>query len=487
MSQLFETFKEVNYLRTFLAISPIPDGHDAAVCGPTTRVLNELLTKFKCLRILSLRGCQVRDLPNSIASLMYLRYSNLSQATIQRLPDSVGTLFNRQTLLLHGCNRLNELPQSIGNLVNLRHLDIRDTDRLQELPPQIGNLIAVRTLSKFIVSKDSSIRITALRNLSQLRGKLSVLGLHNAGHIWSWCDAILRDTVGLEELMMEWVSDFSDSRNERDELHVLDLLEPHTNLKKITVLFYGGSKFPSWTGSSSFSSMVDLNLINCRNCTSLSSLGQLSSLKSLCITGMAGLKRVGPEFYGDVSSSVKPFSSLKTLKFEDIPEWQTWSFPYLVEEAGAFPCLDQLTLINCPKLIKLPCHPPSLVDQLTVCEFAELAIPLQSLASISKLSVTGCYRAHLSTRDVVDLSAVINTFNIQEIPSLTDADKLERFLENLQHLEISDCVYIEKLPDELQRLVSLTDLRIEQCPELVSFQGFSQQSYKDLVSTVVRI
>ena len=260
------------------------------------------------------------------------------------------------------------------------------------------------------MSKDSSLRITALRNLSQLRGKLSVLGLHNAGHIWSWCDAILRDTVGLEGLMMEWVNDFSDSRNERDELHVLDLLEPNTNLKKLTVSFYGGSKFPSWTGSSSFSSMVDLNLINCRNCTSLSSLGQLSSLKSLCITGMAGLKRVGPEFYGDVSLSVKPFSSLKTLKFEDMPEWQTWSFSYLIEEAGAFPCLDQLTLINCLKLIKLPCHPPSLVDQFTVCECAELAIPLQSLASISRLSVTGCYRAHLSTRDVVDLSAVINTF-----------------------------------------------------------------------------
>ena len=466
----FETYKEANFLRTFLALSTAAPEDDEAVCSSTTRVLDELLAKFKRLRTLSLRGCQIRELPNSIASLMYLRYLNLSLTAIKQLPDSVSTLFNLQTLLLHGCRRLAELPQSVGNLTNLRHLDITDTDQLQKMPPQIGNLIALRILSKFIVSERSSLRITALRNLSQLRGKLSISGLHNVGHIWPSCDAILRDTEGLEELLMEWVSDFSGSRNERDEVHVLDLLEPHTNLKKLMVSFYGGSKFPSWIGSSSFSNMVDLNLNHCKHCTSLASIGQLSLLKSLCITGMGGLKRVGAEFFGEISPSVKPFSSWETLIFEDMPEWKNWSFPYMVEEVGAFPCLRQLTLINRPKLVKLPCHPPSLVE-LAVCECAELAIPLRRLASVDKLSLTGCCRAHLSTRDGVDLSSLINTFNIQELPSLTCREELKQFLEILQHLEIYDCACMQKLPDELQRLVSLTDMRIEQCPKLVSLPG----------------
>ncbi|RVX00332.1 putative disease resistance RPP13-like protein 1 [Vitis vinifera] len=480
MLKQFETFKEVNFLRTFLAVLPTAAPEDdEAVCNSTTRELDKLLAKFKRLRILSLRGCQISELPHSIGNSMYLRYLNLSLTAIKGLPDSVGTLFHLQTLLLHGCKRLTELPRSIGNLTNLRHLDITDTDQLQKMPPQIGNLIDLRSLPKFIVSKDSSLRITALRNLSQLRGKLSILGLHYAGHIWPSCDAILRDTEGLEELLMEWVSDFSDSRNERDEVHVLDLLEPHTNLKKLMVSFYGGSKFPSWIGSSSFSNMVDLNLNHCKNCTSLSSLGRLSSLKSLCIAGMGGLKRVGAEFYGEISPSVRPFSSLETLIFEDMPEWKNWSFPYMVEEVGAFPCLRQLTLINCPKLIKLPCHPPSLVE-LAVCECAELAIPLRRLASVDKLSLTGCCRAHLSTRDGVDLSSLINTFNIQEIPSLTCREDMKQFLEILQHLEIYDCACLEKLPDELQRLVSLTDMRIEQCPKLVSLPGIFPPELRSL-------
>ena len=315
--------------------------------------------------------------------------------------------------------------------------------------------------------------------MSKLQGKLSISGLHNAGHIWSSCDAILRDTEGLQELMMEWASDFSDSRNERDEVHVLDLPEPHTNLKKLMVSFYGGSKFPSWIGSSSFSNMVDLNLRNCKNCTTLASLGQLSSLRNLCITGMDGLKRVGAEFYGEVSPSVKPFSSLETLIFEDMPEWKNCSFPYMVEEVGAFPWLRQLRIRNCPKLIKLPCHPPSL-EKLDVCECAELAIPLRRLASVYKLSLTGCCRAHLSTRDGADLSSLINIFNIQEIPSCRE--EFKQFLETLQHLETYDCACMEKLADELQRLISLTDMRIEQCPKLVSLPGIFPPEYKDFIN-----
>ncbi|KAL6327579.1 hypothetical protein AAG906_021870 [Vitis piasezkii] len=416
----FETFKEANYLRTFLASSTAAPEDDEAVCSSTTRVLDELLAKFKCLRTLSLRGCQIKELPNSIASLMYLRYLNLSLTAIEQLPD-LSTLFIYKHCYYTAAG---------GWLSYLKY-------QLQEMPQEIGNLIALRILSNFIVSKSSR--------------------LHNVGHIWPSCDAILRDTEGLEELLMEWVSDFSGSRNERDEVHLM-------------VSFYGGSKFPSWIGSSSFSNMVDLNLNHCKNCTSLSSLGQLSSLKSLCITGMGGLKRVGAEFYGEISPSVRPFSSMETLIFEDMPEWKNWSFPYMVEKVGAFPCLRQLTLINCPKLIKLPCHPPSLV-KLAVCECAELAIPLRRLASVDKLSLTGCCRAHLSTRDGVDLSSLINTFNIQEIPSLTCREDMKQFLEILQHLEIYDCGCLEKLPDELQRLVSLTDMTIEQCPKLVSLPG----------------
>ena len=140
---------------------------------------------------------------------------------------------------------------------------------------------------------NSSSGIKELKKLSNIRGILSILGLHNVVDAQDAMDLNLKEKGKIEELTMEWGSDnIDDPQTQRKEMQILESLQPHRNLKKLTILSYGGGTFPSWIGNPSFSQMVQLYLKDCRSCTVLPSLGQLLSLKSLRIEGMSGIKDI---------------------------------------------------------------------------------------------------------------------------------------------------------------------------------------------------
>ena len=108
-----------------------------------------------------------------------------------------------------------------------------------------------------------------------------------------------------DELVLEWVDGSIIPKNVRD---VLEKIEPHTNLKKLSIEFYCGTRFPHWLGKSSFSNMVSLCLSDCMNCVDLPPHWQLPPLKVLITESMDAVTRVGPEFCG----MDKPFQSLET-------------------------------------------------------------------------------------------------------------------------------------------------------------------------------
>ena len=111
---------------------------------------------------------------------------------------------------------------------------------------------------------------------------------------------------------------------------------------------------------------------------------------------MRKVKTIGIEFCGEVSHSAKPFQSLKSLSFEDMEEWEDWSFPNVVEDVeGLFPCLLELTIQNYPKLIgKLPSLLPSLLE-LRISNCPALKVPLPRLVSVCGLNVEECSEAVL--------------------------------------------------------------------------------------------
>ncbi|KAK5833060.1 hypothetical protein PVK06_016872 [Gossypium arboreum] len=215
----------------------------------------------------------------------------------------------------------------------------------------MGRLKALLIVTDFVLDRQTGSSINELGKLKHLRGRLTISGLKNVACANDAKDANLKDKINLKGLEFIWgEDDIGDSRHDRE---VLEQQKPHTNLKHLVIQSYKGTRFPEWVGHSSFSCIVFLGLHDCKFCTSLPPLGQLLSLKSLSISGLSGVLIVGDEFYRYVQASTKPFGSLKMLSFKNMEEWEEWN----CWSDKAFPLLQKLCIVNCPKLTKcLPKH-----------------------------------------------------------------------------------------------------------------------------------
>lgn len=346
----FQFLTELKFLRTFLPLC----SSNRSQCSDISKIVTDKwLPMLKHLRVLSISYPAVTDLPNnSFVKLIHLRYLDLSHTLIKELPRSTCYLYNLQTLLLSSCIDLTKLPENIINLVNLRHLDVSGTE-LEEMPPNFGRLKSLRLLTGFVVGGGSGSKISELGEISHL-STLSISKLENVANDTDASNANLKSKENLKELVFEWTSTNHDTPIEA----ILDNLQPHKNLKKLTIENYGGTRFPHWLGGDTkFSNMVVLQLNNCK-CTSLPPLGQFSSLRELFISRMEKLEKLDAQFYMIGQTGVQPFRSLKTLKFTELPRWKRWT--HTAEGGEDFPSLQELHIHDCPEFMgDLPRCPPS--------------------------------------------------------------------------------------------------------------------------------
>ncbi|GKV02315.1 hypothetical protein SLEP1_g14770 [Rubroshorea leprosula] len=436
--QRFEMMEKMKSLRTFLPLSLAGSNGWNFL---SNRVVNDLFSKLRCLRVLSLSGYRIKKVPDSIGDLKLLCYINLSGTSIQSLPNSMSFLLYLQTLILCNCGSLTRLPEGIVNLVDLLHLDIAGTWKLKELPSGIGRLTNLLTLSKFIIGKDGGLRLGELKNLKHLQGRLLISDLHNVLNFRDANEANLYEIEGLDELVLQWTNDSQISRNVSNEDKVLGQMKPHHNLKRFTIKFFCGLEFPSWIGDPSFSKLEYLELYGCQNITSLPSLGQLSLLKELIIKGM-------PEFNGDNSSF------------------------------GSFSSLEELTLEDCCKLIgKFPDHLPSL-KSLVIRRCPQLSCSPLSLPSLRVLEITDCNEAIL--RSMMNVTC-LTSLEIKRISKLTCLPKsITQFLSAVETVDIEECDELTCLWEDGASLLSLKCLRIKKCPLLVSLPDLLPSSLEIL-------
>ncbi|XP_040994462.1 putative disease resistance protein At3g14460 isoform X2 [Juglans microcarpa x Juglans regia] len=319
------------------------------------------------------------------------------------------------------------------------------------MPIQMGRLQCLQTLTKFIVSKHNGSRIGELGRLLKLKGKLSIWDLQNVESVKDALDANLKDRDYLEELVLQW-NDTSDKLNISDiQRGVLENLQPHKNLKRLTINNYDGESFPNWIGLPLFSNITYLDLRNCKYCCALPPRGQLSSLNELVIDGFDGVVTVGPEFYGNNSSTMKPFGMLKSLRLENMSNWEKW-FPFGAEnEGGAFPRLEKLYIVMCPKLRgRLPVHLPSLVKlEISECSHLESSLPIDLFPKLTRLDIIGCKDLEsLAVSEqhehdgITDLNSCLHTLIINRGLSLISLPRGDS-LSALKMLLINDCKKLE--------------------------------------------
>ncbi|KAK8665392.1 hypothetical protein V6N13_005561 [Hibiscus sabdariffa] len=445
----FEAVPKAKALRTFLTLK---SSHWST--RVTNGLMHDLLVKSN-LRVLSLVGyVNIKELPEEVGNLKYLRKLDLSGTSIKRLPNSLTTLYNLQTLTLVNCSKLVELPEDMRKLVNMYYLDIRGTD-LRMMPKGLGELKDLRILTDYVLSDHNGSSINELGKLKHLRGRLAISGLETVALAVNAKDANLKDKMNLKDLELIWGrTNDGDSRHDRE---VLEQLEPHLNLEGLVITSYNGTRFPEWVGHSSFSNMLSLSLTNCRFCQSFSPLGQLSSLKSLSIYGFSGVVTVGDEFYGNGYTSTIPFGSLEILRFEEMSEWEEW---YCWSDE-AFPLLQELRIHDCPKLTKsLPRDLPSL-KKLVIKNCGSLGGVLPRAPSVCKLELDGC--------DALQLEPLPCGLRELEIGGSSMNDSmLERMLRQCTHLDkltMRDCFEIRSLP-EVKLPITLKRLEIRGCKVL---------------------
>ncbi|KAK7850431.1 putative disease resistance protein rga4 [Quercus suber] len=410
-----------------------------------------MLSNFKCLRVLKLSGDSIKELPDSIEQLIHLRLLHISDSLIEELPKSITKLYNLQTLRIEG--RLEELPEDLSHLFNLRHIHInhiRDYGYIMQTPKNMRRLTCLQTLPFFVVDPEEGYRITELRPLRNLRGEINIYNLENVEEEEEAKSAKLKEKE-IFKLGLYW-----DKGSDKDE-KVLEGLQPHPNLKSLTIERYFGKKFPSWVGLSSlYHNLVEINLRDCNECEEVPTLGQLPCLRVLEIYGMKKVRCIGSEFYFYSDGSYRNttttlFPALRILKLKRMETLEEWK--EADEVLSVFPCLEELIIRFCNKLRYLP-------DSLRTC------------VSLQKLEVYYCY--DLSSWPGVRSLQKLVVWNCPKLRSLPGVrwsiircgiEDPPSGLQCIEYLENEDC----RLPSSSTSSIhpSLQKLKLIRCGSLL--------------------
>ncbi|KAB2594750.1 disease resistance protein RGA2-like [Pyrus ussuriensis x Pyrus communis] len=332
-----------------------------------------IVSNFKSLRMLSLNALGITTLPNCLKKMKRLRYLDLSGNPMKRLPDWMVGLSNLETLDLSYCRGLVELPRDIKKMINLRHLILEGCIWLTGMPRGISELHGVRTLNRFVLSESNclgrggSAGLAELGTLQELRGHLEI---YNLRHVVSESNVgtPLKDKHHLHSLELCWIprEDVS-AVDEEDIIKSMEVLQPHSNLKRLSVNEYRGVRFASWF--SSLINIVNLELWFCKRCQRLPPLDHLPSLKSLTMFGFDKLEYISENessnSMSDEMMRISSFRSLEYLYIADCPVLKGWwrAHTHNSDDSSSstenlslpsFSCLSTLRIKNCRNLTSLP-------------------------------------------------------------------------------------------------------------------------------------
>ncbi|KAL3509091.1 hypothetical protein ACH5RR_028492 [Cinchona calisaya] len=433
-------------------------------------VLEDLLKRFKYLYVLKVVRYDVTHLPNAVGEMKHLRHLDISQTNIATLPDYITKLYNLTTLRV--TYDLKNIPKGFVNLINFKDFSCPAKyfqNKHIFCLPGIGQLSNLQRWPLFAVSQDKGCQIEELGWLHNLKGEIRICRLENVSSYESATKANLFGKSSIQSLELAW--DHKTEEDGEDNIDVMEGLQPHSNLKGLTIVGFKGSKFPSWMVDLRNLVKIELKLLACEQ---VPSLGHLPCLQILWMSGLGNVKRIGSEFYGreildsarnssSCSSEGAPITlfpalrSLALLFMDSLVEWSHDGMMISSDSSKVFPNLRDLYLHNLPKLAILPdmCSLTSL-HQLKIqsCKSLSRSRNLNSLTSLKSLLITDC--PNLDETLNMDNPQSINVLHLSGcdklIPSLCSLDNFT----SLKYLIIES--YAEFWPKDLHHPPNLWKL-----------------------------
>uniref|UniRef100_A0A7N0U301 NB-ARC domain-containing protein n=1 Tax=Kalanchoe fedtschenkoi TaxID=63787 RepID=A0A7N0U301_KALFE len=458
--------QKLSLLRTFLLMRGLHQQHYL-----DNKMLRDMLSNFKFLRVLSLEDYPISTLSDSVGDMKLLRYMNISRTNIECLPLRIHRLYNLQFLILRNCARLKRLPANIVDLVNLRYLDVHLTP-LEEMPNGIGRMKKLQLLSNLVVGKDKSEHMMELKDLTSLHGHFQLSGLNNITDPEHVAAAQFGKKEYLEKLVLKWEQ--IEGRDTTLDERVLDAIQAHENLKQLTVSCYGGKRLSTWIVGMTPSSNImlrSLSIDDCSNLETLPPLGNLPALLKLTITGSQCIQSLSEEFYG---GSSMPFPVLEKFEICGMDVLKTWSLPG--RNKRGFLSLKELKIQSCPKLMTFPICFPSLIvlaiagcDKLFGPEMCGCA-SLGNLPALKNLTIRGAHCLELYGDDSSNASffPALEKFQIIATRGLkTWCFPGGRGFASLKELRIEHCHKLIRIPFYFP---CVTKLEIWNCDNLIEIE-----------------
>ncbi|KAH7689336.1 P-loop containing nucleoside triphosphate hydrolase protein [Dioscorea alata] len=195
------------------------------------------LEAFKRVRVLVIFDNTMQELPEAIYHLKHLQYLDLSSTSIKSIPESLCGLYQLRVL---------KLPQY-----------------LLTLPSQVHSLINLEIL--YTANRKNGLMCMQLKNLSKLKGRLSIVALEIIRNKKEATKAKLNERHHIKGLDLRWNIDTVDRCKHVVQEEVLEGLQPHPNLEQLYIFAYMGSKTPSWLMTLALQRLQKLSLFKCRN------------------------------------------------------------------------------------------------------------------------------------------------------------------------------------------------------------------------------
>ncbi|GJM95592.1 hypothetical protein PR202_ga12353 [Eleusine coracana subsp. coracana] len=449
------------------------------------------------------RSDVTKSILDSISTLSSLEHLDLSRNIhLDNIPDSMCSLRKLHTLDLSDCENLRGLPKNMGCMDNLKFLIMKNCSNLDMTTLPSNNCLI--PLPNFVVHAkdgDQSCNLILLEDVNPQ--ELEISHLENVPSIEDAWRIQLREKSSMVKLTLDWTRE---TKGFLQDMELLRELVPPSSLNEFLLQGYNGVSFPTWLMDIEIylPNLVSVTLKGMFQCSSLPPLCQLPNLEKLTLEEIPSLRKIDRSF---CSYNMKAFNKLKELTISKMENLEEWSTTYSCDEGIAdqfmFPNLEYLTISGCGKLRVGP-SPPRVKEFWDITDsdgvlqqWSEMpthAVCPTSSALVNGLSVSSCTvplhkwkllhhlpgLTKLIITDCNDLSSsprITRALGSLELVILGLLSELPCWLEELTSLQILDlrCMDIQGLPEWLGHCLSLKDLRITNCVSILCFPESIQQ------------